>query len=241
MKWKVKPLHTVSDWVIAEYEDRTIEYEYSAEAEGGLQPKDGLAPFLRSGQHLIEEASLISRRCRFDDGHESTSTTAGRDMLTIRCKFFMWFWHPSALRREDFVKYNVQRRQLRRLLLQSLRQSFSDTLNSSNISLRMLPSCQRQHEPWYHHCELPQAPFTAGPLVGFYSDMSRPTLTREELEQLPPFSAPQLVTWAYRPLDHLLRRRARREFSMPRPKEHNSISSEIAHLHETHLTQKREQ
>ena len=186
--WKGPPVHTVSDWFVVQYEDLEVTYEYSPHVEGGLRPKAAHQQDLMEVDTLIKDASLIMRRCRFNHTESEPET--------IRCAFYLWYWRSDALRRHEFADFVSKRERSRVLFHSSLQQSFP---SSRRRILRMLPSCGHGH--WYSHCELPQAPYEAGPLVGLYTDETPMSLSKEQLLRFPPFSAPQLVTWAFRPLE----------------------------------------
>ena len=230
-KWRGRPVHAVSEWVVVEYEDTDVMYEYAADAEGGLRPVRGAGEPSGSMKQLVEDASLILRRCRFEDDTTSTSLEKLSDK-SIRCKYYLWYWRQMALRHGDLMRYTS----FRRLVQASFRRHLSNhAIDSSHVRLRVLPPCGRGQ--WQSHCELPQAPFTAGALVGLYTDATPVRMNREELAKLPPFSAPQLVTWAFRPLSKPVDVDEREVTSRFKP--HNSIRGEMSYLQGTHFPTKR--
>ena len=179
-----EPLHTRSVWVVAEYEDPSATYRLSSSVPGGLTPLSSThATKLKGKQQWLEDATFIIRRCKF---------IGNSDVIT--CKFYLWYWVLKAFTAtERSLGSSWKTTQSKRVAARLMALPLSETQ-----SLRVLPPCSESNAP--DHCEVPQAPYSAGPLVGLYhTDQS--VVEKSAVLDLPPFSAPQLVSWAFRPLD----------------------------------------
>ena len=189
-----RPLpHTHSEWFTVEYTDHNARYVHDPEAKGGLSLLPGSNSAVSESwpyQRLVEDAAFIFRRCALFEPNSKFVT----------CKHYLWFWFPLPVKRKVSLQLSRREAKLQATMLRRLR-GFPRV---RGVKLKLLPSCvpPTMETPLSAHCELPQAPYEAGPLVGFYtSDTPRNAPLPEEYLRYPPFAAPQMVTWAFRPLN----------------------------------------